>query len=104
MAHYLVKAKPKSNKLAELQQKLEEGAFQSLRPYGKALSYSLENARIRENGMAAWEEEDYCSPPLKEEKEAVLDDYFEDIEVERVKEGEGWAEISKLPLLFRTLT
>jgi len=34
----------------------------------------------------------------------VLDDYFEDIEVERVKEGEGWAEISKLPLLFRTLT
>jgi len=104
MAHYLVNATPITAKLPELKQKLEAGTFISLSPFGKPLSYSLENARIRENGMAAWEEEDYCSPPLKEEKEAVLDDYFEDIEVERVKEGEGWAEISKLPLLFRTLT
>jgi hypothetical protein len=29
------------------------------------------------------EEEDYCSPPLAQERAAVLDTYFDDITVER---------------------
>lgn len=101
MAHYLVKATPITAKLPELKQQLEAGAFQSLSPFGKALSYSLQHARIREDGTAVWEEEDYCSPPLKEEQAAVLNHYFEAIEVEQVKKGNGWAEIKSLPLLFQ---
>jgi hypothetical protein len=50
-----------------------------------------------------WEEEDYCSPPLAEERAAVLDDYFEEIEVEKVQKGGGWQQIKNLPKLFPTL-
>jgi hypothetical protein len=32
-----------------------------------------------------WIEEDYCSPPLPMERESVLDQYFNDIEVLRVE-------------------
>jgi hypothetical protein len=31
-----------------------------------------------------WSEEDYCSPPLAMEREAVLDRYFTDIKVEGI--------------------
>jgi hypothetical protein len=47
-----------------------------------------------------WEEEDNCSPPLAQEREAVLDHYFDDIAVERVEHGEAWQRISALPHLF----
>jgi hypothetical protein len=33
----------------------------SLRPFGATLSASLKDARIRKDGVAAWEEEDYCA-------------------------------------------
>jgi hypothetical protein len=35
-------------------------------------------------------EEDYCSPPLVQERAAVLDLYFDEITVERVDAGTGW--------------
>ena len=44
---------------------------------------------MRSDGVAVWEEEDYCDPPLAQEREAVLDDYFGDLRVEAVKEGGG---------------
>ncbi|MBV8830978.1 MAG: hypothetical protein JO108_17290, partial [Acidobacteriaceae bacterium] len=50
-------------------------------------------------GTAVWEEEDYCSPPLAQERAAVLDAYFEKIKVEQVNEGEGWKRIRALPKL-----
>jgi hypothetical protein len=50
-----------------------------------------------------WEEEDYCRPPLAQEREAVLDRYFEDLSVERVERGSGWEQISDLPPLFPAL-
>ncbi len=46
-----------------------------------------------------WEEEDYCSPPLAQERAAVLDTYFDEIKVEQVNAGEGWKRITKLPKL-----
>ncbi len=101
MAHYLVTAKPKQERLPKLKQKLHEKAFAGLKPFGQALTYSLENARMRADGYAVWEEEDYCSPPLAEERHAVLDTYFDDISVEVVKEGQGWQRIEDLPLLLK---
>lgn len=99
VAHYLVRAKPKPERLAELHTQLEENAFVNLRPFGKALTYSLTEARAQPDGAAIWEEEDYCSPPLAQERAAVLDRYFDEIKVEQVNAGEGWKRINDLPKL-----
>jgi hypothetical protein len=99
MAHYIVRAKPKPERLAELNRRLGDNAFLDLRPFGKALTHSLNNAKIDPNGIAVWEEEDYCSPPLAQERAAVLDTYFDEITVEPVKAGDGWARIENLPKL-----
>jgi len=103
MAYYLVSAKPRQDRMSDLKERLKEGAFVSLKPFGKALSSSLKNARLAKNGLALWEEEDYCDPPLKEERAAVLDDYFTNIEVKQVAREQGWAQISFLPRLFPDL-
>jgi hypothetical protein len=99
MSHYIVRAKPKPGRLGELHQQLREDAFIDLRPFGKALTHSLKEARLESDGIAIWEEEDYCSPPLAQERAAVLDAYFDDITVERVNAGEGWKSIESLPKL-----
>ncbi|MBV9625031.1 MAG: hypothetical protein JOZ14_13750, partial [Acidobacteria bacterium] len=102
MAHYLVTAKPKSD-LEELLGNLRKNKYASMRPFGKALTYSLRNARLREDGYATWEEEDYCSPPLAEERAAALDEFFEELSVASVRSGAGWQEINQLPPLFPEL-
>lgn len=104
MAHYIVRAKPKPDRLAELNRRLAENAFVNLRPFGKALTHSLNNARIDSDGTAIWEEEDYCSPPLAQERAAVLDAYFDEITVEPVNAGDGWARIENLPKLGANLS
>lgn len=102
VAHYLVRARPKPGRLPLLGAQLAGNAFVHLRPFGRALTHSLTHARIGEDGVAVWEEEDYCSPPLAEERAAVLDEYFDDIEVERVEPGEGWRRIAGLrPLIAK---
>jgi hypothetical protein len=100
MAHYLVTAIPRENFLAELSERLGRDEFVSLRPFGRALSASLRGARRLPNGKAMWEEEDYCQPPLAEERAAVLDRYFDQISVEPVVEGTGWALIDAFPVMF----
>ncbi len=102
MAYYLVRAKAKDGRLAELEQLLSQKAFVGMRPFGISLSEGLCGARVGADGLALWEEEDYCSPPLAMERAAVLDTYFDDIRVEAVKLGEGWERIRELPRLFST--
>jgi hypothetical protein len=102
MAHYLVRARPKRGKLDDLEAQLRADAYVDLQPFGRALTRGLRGARI-EGERAVWEEEDYCSPPLAEERAAVLDTYFEGIAVEPVAEGEGWRRIEELPPLFPDL-
>jgi|SRR5690349_3845991 hypothetical protein len=103
MAHYLVRAKLKADLRGDLTQKLRENTFIALRPFGKALTYSLREARVAPDGLAIWEEEDYCSPPLAQERAAVLDTYFDQITVEQVNPGEGWKRIEGLPKLHGNL-
>ena len=100
MAYYLVRANPRSERMAELTAQLAQDAFVTLRPFGLALTKGLQGARLQADGRAVWEEEDYCSPPLAMERDAVLDHYFTDIEVETVRPGEGWAVIDPLPPLL----
>jgi len=103
MAHYLVTAKPKADRVGDLLGNLRKNMYASMRPFGKTLTYSLRNARLREDGYATWEEEDYCSPPLAEERAAALDEFFDDLHVTPVQEGRGWKKIEGLPRLFPEL-
>ena len=95
MAFYLVEGKVQEEREGELRDKVMAQSFLSLKPFGKALSFGLENARIDERGAWLWEEEDYCSPPLKQERQAVFDLYFRRLKTEKVAEGEGWRRISR---------
>ena len=103
MAHYLVSAALKTAKLNELRERLARNEFVGMQPFGRALTKSLRSARLRGDGMAVWEEEDYCRPPLAQERAAVLDTYFDDLEVQPVPQGTGWHQISDLPRLFAEL-
>jgi hypothetical protein len=100
MAFYLVSAVPKHGLMEQLSERLAGEEIVAMRPFGRSLTYALKNARIRRDGVAIWEEEDYCSPPLAQEREAVLDAYFGDLRVEPVSEGSGWEKIEDLPRLF----
>ncbi len=100
MAHYLVSAKPKWDRLNELAERVRSGEVRKMQPFGRALDESMRGARLREADIAVWEEEDYCRPPLRMERGAVLDDYFEDIEVKPVQPGEGWSRIEGLPSIW----
>src|SRR5918911_1711679 len=100
MAEYLVRAVPLAERLPELGRRLRAGEFRKMRPFGRALTKSLEGARLTPDGRAVWEEEDYCTPPLAQERAAVLDTYFRQLEVEQVAAGEGWRRIAQRPPLF----
>jgi hypothetical protein len=96
MAYYLVKAKMLEPKRSELSKRLESSEVSKMRPFGKALDYSLKNARDNGDGFWVWEEEDYCSPPLAMERAALLDSYFVDLEVEKIEKDKGWKRIEQL--------
>lgn len=102
MAYYFVKAQYHKELLPELRRRLDSGEIHQMRPFGTALQYSLDNARLDPggDGWVVWEEEDYCSPPLAQERAAVLDTYFTNLSTERVKEGKGWEQIESLPRLW----
>lgn len=100
MAYYLVKAKAVQDQLSELRSRLDSEEIRVMRPFGQALDYSLNNARVDAAGWAVWEEEDYCRPPLAMERAAILDTYFTDLSVEKVNKGTGWQRIEDLPMLW----
>ncbi len=102
-AHYLVTAKPKAGRLDDLRENLRRHAYADMRPFGTSMTHSLENARLRDDGYATWEEEDYCSPPLAQERAAALDEFFDELRVTPVEEQEGWQAIERLPRLFLEL-
>ncbi len=101
MAHYLVRAKPDWDRLPELARRLKRGEIRELEPFGRALDESLRRARMEGEGEAVWEEEDYCTPPLRQERAAVLDEYFSGIRVERVTRDRGWETLEDLPSLWQ---
>lgn len=97
MAHYLVRAKP--HNLSELKQRIDAGEIQAMHPFGGEMHQALLKARLTDEGIATWEEQCFCSPPLKQER-AVLDLYFDNLTTEVIQAGDGWQEIDHLPRLF----
>ncbi|WP_026369900.1 hypothetical protein [Kallotenue papyrolyticum] len=102
MAYYLVRAWPRQERLGELHTRLVSGEIRQMQPFGRALEHSLQHARRDRDGSAVWEEEDYCSPPLAQERAAVLDAYFDDLQVQPIAAGAGWAAIAQLPSLWQS--
>lgn len=100
MAYYLVTAKPIQSKMSNLRTWLDSGEIRAMRPFGQALQMGLDNARWQTDDVAIWEEEDYCVPPLAQERAAVLDDYFTELNVQHVNKGEGWKQIEPLKMLW----
>ena len=100
MAYYLVTAKPIPSKLNDLRKWLDSGEIRAMRPFGNALQMGLDNARWQTEGVAIWEEEDYCVPPLAQERAAVLDDYFTELNVQHVSKSEGWKQIEPLKIIW----
>ncbi len=96
----MVEAVAKEDRLPELAERLEKDEFLPMHPFGASVTFSLRGARRRPDGGVVWEEEDFCSPPLAQERAAVLDEYFEDLRVTSVQRHEGWAQIRDLPPLF----
>ncbi len=100
MAYYLVTAKPIQSKMNDLRKWLDSGEIRVMRPFGQSLHMGLDNARWQSDGVAIWEEEDYCAPPLAQERAAVLDEYFTGLEVKHVNKGEGWKKIEPLKIIW----
>lgn len=100
MAYYLVTAKPIQSKMNDLRKWLDSGEIRAMRPFGQALQTGLDKARWQADGVAIWEEVDYCVPPLAQERAAVLDDYFTDLKVQSVNKGDGWKQIEPLKNLW----
>jgi len=103
LAHYLVRARPREGALHRVRQLLDGGTIASMRPFGPALDLSLRGARYDLKGTLLWEEEDYCTPPLAMEREAVLDRHFEISSIEPVRRGEGWSKVSFYPSVWTFL-
>ena len=77
MAYRSVRSRPIHDRLPELRERLKSGEIEGMSPFGEAMTKSLTETRFdSEEGEAVWVEEDYCSPQLAMEREAVLDDYF----------------------------
>lgn len=107
MAKRFVRARPIRDRLLDLRERLESGEIESMEPFGRAMTKALEKARFDPaSGEAVWIEEDYCAPPLAMEREAVLDDHFEEITVveEDVDEAAGWQRIEDLPGLWERVS
>ena len=100
MAEYIVRARPSLDLKGQLETRLQGTDIDEMKPFGRAMAGSLRRARIEPDGSTVWEETCYCNPPLKQERAAVLDTYFTDIETETVEAGEGWKRIDHLPRLF----
>jgi len=102
VAFYLVTARPIRSKMDGLRVRLDSGEIRAMRPFGRALHMGLDNARWKSDGVATWEEEDYCVPPLAQERAALLDEYFTGLEVQHVNRSEGWKQIDDLETIWES--
>lgn len=78
---YSVRARLKPGTEAALLARLTDGSVAAQRPDGREIVAAMERAALGTDGWVRWTETCYCSPPLKHERETVLDDHFEAMEI-----------------------
>jgi hypothetical protein len=93
----------KDELVTQLQDRLDSGEIEQMKPFGPTMTVTLRQARFdSETDEAVWVEDDYCSTPLAMERTEVLNDYLENITIveEDVDETAGWQRIEDLPELW----
>jgi hypothetical protein len=73
---YLVKAKVKEEKRRELKQAIDNATLGKGSVAGSEYIRDMKNARLLEDGTAAWVEVCFCNPPLAEER-PYWEEYFQ---------------------------
>lgn len=81
---YRVCARLRPGTEAALLRRLSDGSVARQRPDGAEIVRAMERAAIGPDGTVRWSETCYCAPPLRHERETVLDAHFESIETEPV--------------------
>lgn len=97
---YLVKGTPRPGKLVKLRRKLELGDIGLMRGFGESLEFGLKNAKLSEDGGVLWEQTSDSTPPLSQERRAILSEFFREITTEEVAQGKGWERIGSLQPLW----
>ena len=93
---YTVTARLQDKRRAEFHRRLTDGTIAAQRPDGREIVASMRRARVGADGTVRWTELCYCSPPLRHERETVLDTYFTDI---RTEPAEAHARFEGTPLM-----
>lgn len=78
---YRVRARLKPGTEAALLARLTDGSVAAQRPDGREIVASMKRAAVSGDGWVRWTETCYCTPPLKHERETVLDTHFEAMEI-----------------------
>jgi hypothetical protein len=67
-----------------------------------ALKMTAQRGRQKQQWMCLLDRRMYCSPPLTMEREALLDQYFDDVSVEKVDKAQrGWERIRGKTFLWQ---
>ena len=84
----------------KLKRKLDLGDIAQKRGFGDSHQSGLKNAKRSADGDVLWEQRSDSTPPLSQERRAILNEFFRDIAVEEVAEGTGWERIRRLEPLW----
>lgn len=84
---YSVHARLRPGTEAALLRRLTDGSVAAQRPDGREIVAAMERAVVTASGEVAWTETCYCSPPLRHERETVLDDHFAFTEIAPAGDG-----------------
>ena len=83
---YLVTAQFNEKTGRDFLQKLTDGTVARQRPDGEEIVKSMQRAVVTEDGLVRWTEQCFCDPPLKHERQTVLDAHFDRITTQPVGE------------------
>ncbi len=76
---YHVQAKFREETAGEFLKKLSDGSIRDQTPDGSEMYASMDRAVVNAQGLIEWSEMCFCTPPLKHERETVLDQHFDEI-------------------------
>lgn len=79
---YRVRARLRPGTEAALLARLTDGSVAAQKPDGREIVAAMARAAMDADGWVRWTETCYCDPPLRHERETVLDDHFEAMAIE----------------------
>ena len=87
---YEVKATFRPETAYEFWQILGDGTVARQKPDGLEIVASMKRAVLTSDGRVRWSELCYCDPPLKHERETVLDRFFDGIQTNPISSHKAY--------------